>query len=257
MRICAECAKASIFQLQTHAKPAKEPENSLQKIVKTVTKQGLDRDSKCANRPSTMSSYSPAEVWSSTELTIVRPDVTRAEIERLCAAAVERKCFGVCVNSSRALDAYHFGAEAGLKIVSTIGFPFGAADTDAKRYEVEAALDAGAHEIDAVMNIGFLKDGAHEKLLRESRDIVEAADERPVKILIDLSLITAEELKTACQIVLDSGAQFISVSADVDRIGELVQQLPKTFFLKAFAGKMAEAHRLLEAGARRIGQVAG
>jgi deoxyribose-phosphate aldolase len=204
-----------------------------------------------------MSSYSPAEVWSATELTLVRPDVTRGEIERLCAAAIERKCYGVCVNSSRVLDAYHFGAEAGLKIVSTIGFPFGAADTDSKRYEVEAAVDAGAHELDAVMNIGFLKDGATEKLLRELRDIVEAADERPVKILIDLSLITPEETKTAIELVLESGAQYISVSADVDRVEQLVEQLPKTFFLKVFAGKMAEAHRLLEAGARRIGQVAG
>ena len=204
-----------------------------------------------------MSSYSPPEVWSATELTLVRPDVTRAEIERLCAAAIERQCHGVCVNSSRVLDAYHFGADAGLKIVSTIGFPFGAADTDAKRYEVEAAVDAGAHEIDAVMNIGFLKDNTPDRLLRELRDIVEAADERPVKILVDLSLLTPDELKTALQLVLDSGAQYISVSADTDRVKQLIEQLPKTFFLKAFAGKMAEAHRLLEAGARRIGQVAG
>jgi deoxyribose-phosphate aldolase len=204
-----------------------------------------------------MSVLTPPDVWGATELTLVRPDVTRAEIERLCAAAIERKCHGVCVNSSRVLDAYHFGADGGLKIVSTIGFPFGAADTDSKRYEVEAAVDAGAHELDAVMNIGFLKDNATARLLRELRDIVEAADERPVKILVDVSLLTAEESKTALQLVIDSGAQYVSVSAEIERVKQLVEQLPKTFFLKAFAGKMAEANRLLEAGARRIGQVAG
>jgi deoxyribose-phosphate aldolase len=199
----------------------------------------------------------PPDVWAATELTLVRPDVTRGEIERLCTAAIERKCFGVCVNSSRVAAAYHFGADAGLKIVSTVGFPFGAIDTDAKRYEAEAAVDSGAHELDAVMNIGLLKDGSTEAVLRELRDVVEAAEERPVKILVDLSLLTSEEIITACQLVLDSGAQYISVSADVDRVAQLTQALPKTFALMAFASKMAEATRLLESGARRIGQVAG
>lgn len=198
----------------------------------------------------------PADVSRATELTLVRADATRAQIEQLCAAAIERKCFGVCVNSSRVADAYLFGAEAGLKIVSTIGFPFGAMDADAKRYEAEAAIDAGAHEIDTVLNVGFLKDGAHDAIFRELRDIVEAADERPVKVLLDLTLISKEELPKACQIIVESGAQYISVSAEVDRVGALVKALPPKFSVKAFASKMAESTRLLEAGARRIGQVA-
>src|SRR5688572_22995658 len=103
-------------------------------------------------------SITPPDVARATELTLVRADVTRAQVERLCAAAVERGCYGVCVNSGRVADAYHFGADAGLKIVSTVGFPFGAMETDAKRYEAEAAVDAGAHELDVVMNVGLLKD---------------------------------------------------------------------------------------------------
>lgn len=203
-----------------------------------------------------MSPITPVDVSGATELTLVRADAKRAQIEQLCQAAIERRCYGVCVNSGRVADAYAFGAEAGLKIVSTIGFPFGAMDSDAKRYEAETAIDAGAHELDAVLNVGLLKDGAHEAVLRELRDIVESADERPVKILLDLSLLTREETATACNLVVDSGAQFISVSADVDRVAELVKALGPKFALKAFASKMAEATRLLEAGARRIGQVA-
>jgi len=199
----------------------------------------------------------PVDVARATELTLVRADVTRAQIEKLCADAVERGCCGVCVNSSRVTDAYHFGADAGLKVVSTIGFPFGAMDSDAKRYEVETAVDAGAHEFDVVMNVGFLKDGAREAVLRELRDVVEAADERPVKELVDLSLLDASEVTTACQLVLDSGAQFLSVSAPVERVAELAKAMGPKFMVKAFASKMAEATRLLEAGAKRIGQVAG
>src|SRR3954464_11646664 len=96
----------------------------------------------------------PVDVAGATELTLVRADVTRAQVEALCAAAIERGCFGVCVNSGRVADAYLFGADAGLRIVSTVGFPFGAMDADAKRYEAEAAVDAGAHELDVVMNVG-------------------------------------------------------------------------------------------------------
>jgi deoxyribose-phosphate aldolase len=200
--------------------------------------------------------WTPPDVARATELTLVRADVTRAQIERLCADAIERGCFGVCVNSGRVAAAYHFGGDAGLKIVSTIGFPFGAADSDAKRYEVEAAVDAGAHELDVVMNVGLLKDGAHDAVLRELRDIVEAADERPIKVLVDLSLIETNELTTACQLVMDSGAQFLSVSAAVEHVAELAKAMGPKFMVKAFASKMAEATRLLEAGAKRIGQVA-
>jgi deoxyribose-phosphate aldolase len=199
----------------------------------------------------------PIDVAGATELTLVRADVTRTQVEALCGAAVERGCFGVCVNSARVADAYSFGADAGLKIVSTIGFPFGAMDSDAKRYEVEAAVDAGAHELDVVMNVGFLKDGAHEAVLRELRDIVEAADERAVKVLVDLSLLEASEVTMACQLILESGAQFVSVSAAVERVAELAKVMGPKFMVKAFASKMAESTRLLEAGAKRIGQVAG
>ena len=199
----------------------------------------------------------PVDVARATELTLVRADVTREQVRALCAAAVERGCYGVCVNSGRVADAYALGADAGLKIVSTIGFPFGAMDSDAKRYEVEAAVDAGAHEIDVVMNVGLLKDGSNEAVLRELRDVVEAADERPVKVLVDLTLVEGNEVTTACQLVLESGAQFISVSAPVERVAELVKMTGPKFMVKAFASKMAEATRLMEAGARRIGQVAG
>jgi deoxyribose-phosphate aldolase len=199
----------------------------------------------------------PADVARATELTLVRADVTREQVRQLCASAVERACYGVCVNSSRVADAYNFGADAGLKIVSTVGFPFGAMDSDAKRYEAEAAVDAGAHELDVVLNVGLLKDGANEAILRELRDIVEAADERPVKVLVDLSLVEPNEAATACQLILESGAQFISVSAPVERVAELVKLMGPKFMVKAFASKMAESTRLMEAGARRIGQVAG
>jgi deoxyribose-phosphate aldolase len=199
----------------------------------------------------------PADVARATELTLVRADVTRQQVRELCVSAVDRGCYGVCVNSSRVADAYNFGADAGLKVISTIGFPFGAMDADAKRYEVDAAVDAGAHELDVVMNVGLLKDGATQAVLRELRDIVEAADDRPVKVLVDLSLVDAKELATACQITLDSGAQFLSVSAPVERVAELVKVMGPKFMVKAFASKMAESTRLLEAGAHRIGQVAG
>jgi deoxyribose-phosphate aldolase len=82
-------------------------------------------------------------------------------------------------------------------------------DSDAKRYETEAAIDNGATEIDVVLNIGRLKDGDRNFVLRELRDVVEAADERPVKVILETALLTRDEQILACHLAVDSGAHFV------------------------------------------------
>ena len=93
------------------------------------------------------------------EHTLLRADATRQDIERLCSEAREYRFHAVCVNGSRVEQARHALEETEVKVVTVAGFPLGASDADAKRYEIEAAVDAGAHEIDVVLNVGRLKDG--------------------------------------------------------------------------------------------------
>src|SRR5437588_3089052 len=140
-----------------------------------------------------MKTFSRAELARRIDPTLVKPEATRQDIVRLCAEAREHGFHGVCVNGSRVELAYALLEDTERKVTGLVGFPFGAMDTDAKRYETEVAIDHGAHEIEMVLNIGRLKEGDRSYVLRELRDIAEAAEERPVNVILETGLLTAEE----------------------------------------------------------------
>jgi deoxyribose-phosphate aldolase len=123
------------------------------------------------------------------ELILRRPDLTSAELQSGCAAAQALNLAGVCVASSRLLQAATFLEDSTVRIICSIGAP--AMDSDVKRYETEVAVDAGAHIIELTPNLGRLRDGENALVLRELRDVVEAADERPVRVLLPIEIFAA------------------------------------------------------------------
>jgi deoxyribose-phosphate aldolase len=198
--------------------------------------------------------------------TLLKADATAADIERLCAEARAHGFFAVCVNGSRVELARARLEESAVKVVAVVGFPLGAMDSDVKRFETEAAVDAGAHEIDVALNIGRLKDGDHRSVLRELRDVVEAADERLVKVILETGLLTRDQTASACELVLDCGAKFVKTStgfgprgATVEDVKLLRELVGPDFGVKASGGirDLATALALLEAGANRLGASAG
>ena len=198
--------------------------------------------------------------------TLLKPDAALKDIEKLCAEARGHNFHAVCVNGSWVAQARHFLDGCDVKVATVVGFPLGATDSDTKRYETEAAIDNGAQEFDVVINLGRLKDGDDEYVLRELRDVVEAADERPVKVIIETCLLTSAEKIRACRIVLDAGAQFVKTStgfgtggatvADVKLLREIVGE---KFGVKAAGGirDTQTALAMIEAGADRLGTSAG
>lgn len=197
--------------------------------------------------------------------TLLTAHATRPEIETLCAEARQHGFFGVCVSGTRVVEAAHFLEESGVKVTCAIDHPLGAADSDAKRYETEVAIDHGAQIIEVSANIGRLKDGEGGYVLRELRDVIEAADERPVSVAFDSSLLTPEELDRLSRAAVEAGAKGITVSAslgavflleNVERIREIVGD---NFGLKS-DGAMFElpaVTALLSAGATRFGLTEG
>jgi deoxyribose-phosphate aldolase len=134
--------------------------------------------------------------------------------------------------------------------------------SDAKRFETEAAIDDGAHEIDVVLNVGRLKDGDDKYVLRELRDVVEAADEWPVKVILETCLLTREEKIHACRLVLESGAHFVKTStgfsaggATVDDVKLMRETVGPKFGVKASGGirDAKTALAMIAAGATRLG----
>lgn len=163
-----------------------------------------------------------------------------------------------------------------VKVCTTIGFPHGMCTRAVKVYEVRNAVTLGAEELDVVMNVGALKSGDVDYVRRELMEVVSSANlsgmtqdakRTLVKIIIETPYLSKEELVTACQIVRDTGADFIKTStgtahngavsvADVQAIRDVVGS---TIGVKAAGGIRTIEHAmdLLDAGANRLGTSTG
>lgn len=198
--------------------------------------------------------------------TLIRADATRKDIEKLCAEAREHKFYSVSVNGSWIVTARHLLDGSDVKAGCAISLPLGAMSSDAKRFETEAAIDDGAQEIDVVINVGRLKDGDDKYVLRELTDVVEAADEHTVKVILETCLLTDEEKVRACKLVVESGAHFVKTSTGLNSGGATVADVKllratvgPEFGVKAAGGirDTKTALAMIEAGATRIGTSAG
>jgi deoxyribose-phosphate aldolase len=196
------------------------------------------------------------------EVLALRPDATRAELEALCARARAAGCLAVGVPGSRVALAAHLLDGSEVKVAALVGFPFGTADADVKRYEVEAALEAGAQEFDVVLHPGLLKEGAEQALLRELRDLREAAEERPLKVILESGLHTHDERRRAAALVLAAEAQFLVTATGCalrpttpDDVRLLREAAGPELGIKAVRGILtpADAQALVAAGANRLG----
>jgi deoxyribose-phosphate aldolase len=146
------------------------------------------------------------------EALLAKPYPTTGDAEEFCNRARLEGYRSVVVPSSLVEVAYDFVADEGLKVCCLVGYPFGSSAADAKRFETELAADAGAHEIELVPSTSKLVEANYQEVLREIRDVVEAADERPVRVSIELLLWSDEHLGEIVRMILDSGAQYISTS---------------------------------------------
>jgi deoxyribose-phosphate aldolase len=211
-------------------------------------------------------SLTAAQLAAYIDHTLLKPDASKAQIERLCAEAREHNFFSVCVNGAWVAAARHFLDGSDVKVASVVGFPLGAMAADVKRYETEVAVDDGAHEIDMVLNIARLKAGDDKYVFREIVDVVEAADERTVKVILETCLLTDEEKVRACQLVVESGAQFVKTSTGFSPAGATIADVklmretvgPK-FGVKASGGirDVQTALAMIAAGATRLGTSSG
>ena len=211
-----------------------------------------------------MPTLSHVELLRRLEHTLVRPEATRQDLERVCATARARGFHSVCVGGSRVELARTLLEDSDVKVTGLVGFPLGAADADAKRYETEVAIDFGAQEIETVLNIGRLKDSDHHYVLRELRDIAEAADERPVKVILETALLTPDEVRVACELALDSGVHCVCTgtglrsAATVEEVRSLRAAVGEKFGVKAAGlSNLQTALALLDAGASRLGIAEG
>ena len=213
-----------------------------------------------------MKPTTPGELARYIDHTVLKPEASAQDIEKLCAEALQWGFFSVCVNGSRVEQAVHLLQPSQVKVGCTVGFPLGASDADTKRFETEAAIDNGAQEVDVVLNLGRLKEGDERYVLRELRDVVEAAEERTVKVILETCLLTDEEIVRGCHLAVEAGAQFVKTStgfstggATVDHVKLMRQVAGPRLGVKASGGirDTATALAMIEAGATRLGTSSG
>ena len=201
------------------------------------------------------------------EHTLLKPEATVADIIQLCEEAKKYQLGGVCINPCYVALARHLLSGTGVKVITVIGFPLGATYPEVKELEAKMAADNHADEIDMVMNISAFKTGDYQAVENEIKMVVAAAAPSLVKVIIETALLTDEEKRKACQLVIAGGAQFVKTSTGFAKSGATVSDVRllkeeignAALGIKAAGGirDAATARAMLEAGATRIGTSVG
>lgn len=209
-----------------------------------------------------------AEVGKYIDHTLLKPEATREEIEKLCHEARAFNFASVCVNPTWVKDSAFLLHGSPVKVCTVIGFPLGATLPDVKAYETRRAIFDGATEIDMVINIGALKSGDDNLVKRDIAGVVEAAHDACaiVKVIIETALLTDDEKVRASVLAKEAGADFVKTSTGFSKGGATVADIELMrkavgveLGVKAAGGvkDLASAREMIAAGATRIGASAG
>lgn len=200
--------------------------------------------------------------------TLLRPDATAADIDRLCAEAAEHRFAAVCVNPTWVRQAAESLRNTDVAVASVVGFPFGASTSEVKAWEARRAIRDGASEIDMVINIGALKSGLLDAVREDIARVSDACREGGAasKVIIETGLLTDEEKVIACRLASEAKADFVKTSTGYAKGGATVfdvalmrEVVGPRMGVKASGGiRTAEdVQDMIAAGATRIGASAG
>jgi deoxyribose-phosphate aldolase len=196
--------------------------------------------------------------------TLLKPDATAADIDKLCDEAREYAFAAVCVNPTWVKRCAQQLRGTGVRIASVVGFPFGAGTTEVKALEARRAIRDGAREIDMVINVGALKSGDHELVRRDIEKVADACREAGAlsKVIIEAAFLTDEEKVVASRLAQLAKADFVKTSTGFGPGGATVHDVllmretvgPKLGVKAAGGIRSAEdAREMIAAGATRIG----
>ena len=200
--------------------------------------------------------------------TLLKPDASRTDIERLCREAAEFHFATVCVNPTWVATAARLLRGSGVGVCSVVGFPLGATPADVKNYETRRAIFDGAAEIDMVINIGALKSGDLRTVERDIEAVVEPCRQCGVtsKVIIEAALLTDDEKITACTLAKAAAADFVKTStgfasggATAADVALMRRVVGADMGVKAAGGvrDLDGLKAMVAAGATRVGASAG
>ncbi len=239
------------------------------KLVELVTKEVMSalaaKDGTAAKQPA--SGSWDLELAGIIDHTLLRPDATEEEVEKLCAEARQYKFCSVCVNTSWVSRCRDLLRGSGVKVCCVVGFPLGAMDSRTKAFETREAIGNGADEIDMVLNIGAIKSGDLALVEKDIRAVVQAARDKVTKVILETGLLTDQQKIAACELAKKAGATFVKTStgfakgsaATVEDIALMRRTVGPRMGVKASGGvrSLEDANKMIAAGATRIGTSSG
>ena len=202
-----------------------------------------------------------SDILAKCDHTLLTPSATWAEIKAVCDDGIRYQTASVCIPASFVKQAKNYVGDK-LPICTVIGFPNGYSTTAVKVFECKDALANGADEIDTVINIGHLKDGRYDEILAELTELKAACGDKILKVIIETCLLTDEEKIKMCQLVSQSGADYIKTSTGFSTAGAtredvalFAKHVAKGVKIKAAGGiaSLADAEDFINLGADRLG----
>lgn len=196
--------------------------------------------------------------------TLLKPEASLEQIQKLCLEAKENQFYTVCVNSYYVKAAVEFLKGTDVKVCTVVGFPLGASTMETKRFEAMKAIAEGAKEIDMVLNISAVKSQAWQYVLDDMSSLAQVCHQQGalLKVILETCLLSQEEKKMACELAVKAGVDFVKTSTGFSNSGATIEDVklmkdivgPK-IGVKASGGirNTETAKAMIEAGASRLG----
>ena len=201
------------------------------------------------------------EILSKCDHTLLSQTATEAQIKALCDDGIKYGTASVCIPSCYVREAKKYVGDK-LKICTVIGFPNGYSTPASKCFEASNAVENGADEVDMVINVGKVKEGDYDYVLKEIKAVKAACKGRILKVIIETCLLTTEEKIKMCKVVSESGADYIKTStgfstagATFDDIKLFAENVSPRVKIKAAGGisSLEDAEKFIQLGASRLG----
>ncbi len=201
------------------------------------------------------------EILSKCDHTLLSQTATEAQIKDLYDDGIKYGTASVCIPSCYVKEAKKYVGDR-LKICTVIGFPNGYSTPASKCFEASNAVENGADEVDMVINVGKVKEGNYDYILKEINAVKAACKGRVLKVIIETCLLTTEEKIKMCKVVSESGADYIKTStgfstagATFDDIKLFAENVSPRVKIKAAGGisSLEDAEKFIQLGASRLG----
>ncbi len=210
--------------------------------------------------------FKPQDLIRYIENTLLKPEATLSQFEKLCQEAKNNHFYGVCVPSRFVKHSKKWLLSSPVKVVGVVGFPLGNQNTKVKAFEASLAISDGCDEIDMVISLGGIKEKNWDFVQEDIACVVQASQGKPVKVILETHLLNQDEKIKAIELSIAAGAAFVKTSTGFTGGGATVEDV--ALMKKAANGKIQikasggiksynQAVALIQEGATRIGTSSG